>query len=73
MKRKRISVLHSRYRLIALIAMTVIIQSVGEMFAFSDELSKIARGIIYAVAQYQYRVFTLTRITFGRGLSARVC
>ena len=46
-----LSVLHSRYRLIALIAMTVIIQSVGEMFAFSDELSKIARGIIYAVAQ----------------------
>ena len=64
-----LSVLHSRYRLIALIAMTVIIQSVGEMFAFSDELSKIRtrnylrRGSVIPAAQspweYQYRAKTI--------------
>ena len=67
----RLSVLHSHYRLIALIAMTIIIQSVGEMFAFSHELSKIRTrkylrcGSVILAAQspweYRYRAKTMWR------------
>ena len=66
-----LSVLHSRYRLIDLIAMTIIIQSAGVMFAFSDELSKIRtrnclrRGSVILAAQspweYRYRTKTMWR------------